>query len=58
MCGRMKSPQDWSEIKIRLQVGEDRLDEYRPSFNVAPSTPVPVVRFTLTDLGSVAAVGD
>jgi putative SOS response-associated peptidase YedK len=43
MCGRMKSPEDWSEIRIRLQLASDELGDYASRYNVAPTTPVPVV---------------
>jgi putative SOS response-associated peptidase YedK len=43
MCGRMTSPEDWSEIRIRLRIAEERLDGFAPSYNVAPSIAVPVV---------------
>jgi putative SOS response-associated peptidase YedK len=46
MCGRMTSPEDWSEIRIRLRIAEERLDGFAPSYNVAPSIAVPVVTAT------------
>jgi putative SOS response-associated peptidase YedK len=39
----MTSPEDWSEIRIRLRIANERLEGYVPSHNVAPSVLVPVV---------------
>jgi putative SOS response-associated peptidase YedK len=46
MCGRAKLPQDVSEIKLKLDLRIDRelLDGFRPRWNAAPTTDLPVVR--------------
>lgn len=43
MCGRVKLPEDVSLTKEILRIKWDRLSEYVPRYNVAPTTMVPVV---------------
>lgn len=43
MCGRAKLPEDVSLTKEILGIDWDELGAYRPRYNVAPTTPVPVV---------------
>ena len=44
MCGRAKLPEDVSEIKLDLKIDFDRIGgEYRPRWNAAPSSNLPVV---------------
>jgi len=43
MCGRAKLPEDVSLTKEILKVKWDHLGEWRPRWNVAPTTQVPVV---------------
>lgn len=43
MCGRAKLPDDVSELKQDLAIKWDKLGDYRPRYNVAPTTPVPVI---------------
>jgi putative SOS response-associated peptidase YedK len=43
MCGRAKLPQDVSEIKLDLAIDWDEIDDYRPRWNAAPTTQLPVV---------------
>lgn len=43
MCGRAKLPDDMSELKQDLAIRWDKLGDYRPRYNVAPTTPVPVI---------------
>jgi len=43
MCGRAKLPDDVSEIKLDLKIDWDEIDEYRPRWNAAPTTKLPVV---------------
>jgi putative SOS response-associated peptidase YedK len=43
MCGRAKLPQDVSEIKLDLAIDWDELDDYRPRWNAAPTSQLPVV---------------
>jgi putative SOS response-associated peptidase YedK len=43
MCGRAHLPDDVSEIKLDLRIDWDKLGEYRPRWNAAPTTDLPVV---------------
>jgi putative SOS response-associated peptidase YedK len=43
MCGRARLPDDVSEIKLDLRIDWDRLADYRPRWNAAPTTDLPVV---------------
>jgi putative SOS response-associated peptidase YedK len=43
MCGRAKLPNDVSEIKLDLKIDWDEIGEYRPRWNAAPSSNLPVV---------------
>jgi putative SOS response-associated peptidase YedK len=43
MCGRAKLPEDVSEIKLDLKIDWDELGDYRPRWNAAPTTNLPVV---------------
>lgn len=43
MCGRAKLPDDVSEIKLDLKIDFDGLGDYRPRWNAAPTSHLPVV---------------
>jgi putative SOS response-associated peptidase YedK len=43
MCGRAKLPVDVSELKLDLKIEWDRLGDYKPTWNAAPTTRLPVV---------------
>src|SRR5579885_2396046 len=43
MCGRAKLPDDMSEIKLDLKVDWDEIADYKPSWNAAPTSKLPVV---------------
>ncbi len=43
MCGRAKLPEDVSEIKLDLQIDWDEIADYRPRWNAAPTSKLPVV---------------
>jgi putative SOS response-associated peptidase YedK len=43
MCGRAKLPDDVSEIKLDLKIDWDELGDYRPRWNAAPTSKLPVV---------------
>lgn len=43
MCGRARLPDDVSEIKLDLRIDWDKLGDYRPRWNAAPTTDLPVV---------------
>ena len=43
MCGRAKLPDDVSEIKLDLKIDFDETDGYRPRWNAAPTSKLPVV---------------
>ncbi len=43
MCGRVKLADDVTELRQELAIKWDKLGDYRPRYNVAPTTPVPVV---------------
>jgi putative SOS response-associated peptidase YedK len=43
MCGRAKLPDDVSEIKLDLKIDFDEIGEYRPRWNAAPTSDLPVV---------------
>lgn len=43
MCGRARLPTDVSELKQDLQIEWDKLGDYRPRWNAAPASDLPVV---------------
>jgi hypothetical protein len=43
MCGRAKLPDDVSEIKLDLKIDLDEIGDYRPRWNAAPTSKLPVV---------------
>jgi putative SOS response-associated peptidase YedK len=43
MCGRAKLPDDVSEIKLDLKIDFDEIGDYRPRWNAAPASKLPVV---------------
>lgn len=43
MCGRAKLPDDVSEIKLDLKIEWDEIGDYRPRWNAAPTSKLPVV---------------
>lgn len=43
MCGRAKLPDDVSEIKLDLKIDFDETADYRPRWNAAPTSKLPVV---------------
>jgi putative SOS response-associated peptidase YedK len=43
MCGRAKLPDDVSEIKLDLKIDWDEIGDYRPRWNAAPTSNLPVV---------------
>ena len=43
MCGRAKLPDDVSEIKLDLKIDFDQIGDYRPRWNAAPTSKLPVV---------------
>jgi putative SOS response-associated peptidase YedK len=43
MCGRAHLPTDVSELKQDLRIEWDKLDDYRPRWNAAPTSDLPVV---------------
>jgi putative SOS response-associated peptidase YedK len=43
MCGRAKLPEDVSEIKLDLKIDFDESGDYRPRWNAAPTSKLPVV---------------
>jgi putative SOS response-associated peptidase YedK len=43
MCGRAKLPDDVSEIKLDLKIDWDEIGDYKPSWNAAPTSKLPVV---------------
>ena len=43
MCGRAKLPDDVSEIKLDLKIDFDEIGDYRPRWNAAPTSSLPVV---------------
>jgi putative SOS response-associated peptidase YedK len=43
MCGRTRLPEDVSEIKLDLKIEWDKLGDYKPRWNAAPTTDLPVV---------------
>jgi len=46
MCGRARLSSDVSEIKLVFSIPPDRpTPNFPPSWNVAPTDPLPVVRF-------------
>jgi len=45
MCGRAKLPEDVSEIKLDLKIDWDDIADYRPRWNAAPTSKLPVVVF-------------
>lgn len=45
MSGRAKLPDDVSEIKSDLKIDFDEIGDYRPRWNAAPTSRLPVVAF-------------
>jgi putative SOS response-associated peptidase YedK len=45
MCGRAKLPDDVSEIKLDLKIDFDQIGDYKPRWNAAPTSKLPVVVF-------------
>jgi putative SOS response-associated peptidase YedK len=43
MCGRAKLPDDVSEIKLDLKIDWDEIGDYRPRWNAAPTSQLPIV---------------
>jgi putative SOS response-associated peptidase YedK len=43
MCGRAKLPEDVSEIKLDLKIDFEEIGDYRPRWNAAPTSMLPVV---------------
>jgi putative SOS response-associated peptidase YedK len=43
MCGRAKLPEDVSELKLDLKIDWDKLGDFKPRWNAAPTTDLPVV---------------
>ena len=43
MCGRAKLPDDVSEIKLDLKIDFGQIGDYRPRWNAAPTSKLPVV---------------
>jgi len=43
MCGRAKLPDDVSQIKLDLKIDFDEIGDYRPRWNAAPTSKLPVV---------------
>jgi putative SOS response-associated peptidase YedK len=43
MCGRAKLPDDVSEIKLDLAINWDDIADYKPRWNAAPTSNLPVV---------------
>jgi putative SOS response-associated peptidase YedK len=43
MCGRAKLPDDVSEIKLDLKIDWDEIRNYKPCWNAAPTSKLPVV---------------
>ena len=43
MCGRAKLPDDVSEIKLDLKIDFDGIGDYKPRWNAAPTSKLPVV---------------
>src|SRR3974377_1560990 len=43
MCGRAKLPDDVSENKLDLKIDFDEIGDYRPRWNAAPTSKLPVV---------------
>jgi putative SOS response-associated peptidase YedK len=43
VCGRAKLPDDVSEIKFDLKIDFDEIGDYRPRWNAAPTSKLPVV---------------
>src|SRR6266446_8948738 len=50
MCGRARLSSDVSEIRIALRIPPERpAPNFAPSWNVAPTDPLPVVRYDAKD---------
>lgn len=45
MCGRVRLPEDISEIKQDLKIEWDKLGDYQPHWNVPPTADLPVVTY-------------
>jgi putative SOS response-associated peptidase YedK len=50
MCGRARLSSDVSEIKLAFRIPQERpIPNIAPSWNVAPTDPLPVVRYDAKD---------
>ena len=46
MCGRVKLSTDFGEIRIAFRIPPERpAPNFAPSWNVAPTDPLPIVRY-------------
>jgi putative SOS response-associated peptidase YedK len=54
MCGRASLPNDVSELKQDLRIEWDKLGDYRPRWNAAPTSELPVV--TSSEIGRTLEV--
>ena len=43
MCGRVRLPEDWSEIRILLRLDKVVEHDYQPLWNVPPTERLPIV---------------
>src|SRR5579862_6734065 len=43
MCGRLRLPNDWSDIKIKLRLDDIAAPNLKPSWNIAPTQDVLIV---------------
>jgi putative SOS response-associated peptidase YedK len=43
MCGRVKTPDEVTELKLDMRIKWDKLGVFEPRYNVAPTTMIPVV---------------
>ena len=58
MCGRARLSSDVSEIKLVFGIPPERpMPNFAPSWNVAPTDPLPVVRYDAKDLQRSLDVG-
>jgi putative SOS response-associated peptidase YedK len=58
VCGRARLSSDVSEIKLVFGIPPERpMPNFAPSWNVAPTDPLPVVRYDAKDLQRSLDVG-